>query len=53
MLIKDINRIYEDIQEAKNRSTEFNILREILIPLLDRMPDLNELFEYKKKKSFS
>ena len=38
------------LQEAKNRSTEFNILREILIPLLDRMPDLNELFESKRKK---
>ena len=49
-VVKDINRIYEDIQEAKNRSTEFNILREILIPLLDRMPDLNELFESKRKK---
>ena len=25
-------------------------MREILIPLLDRMPDLNELFESKRKK---
>lgn len=49
-VVKDINRIYKDIQEAKNRRTEFNILHEILNPVLVRMPDLNELFESKRKE---
>lgn len=49
-VVKDINRIYQDIQAAKNRSTEFDILHEILNPLLIRIPDLNELFESKRKE---
>lgn len=48
-VVKDINRIYEDIQEAKNRSTEFNILREILIPLLDGVQ--GERWNFKSTKN--
>lgn len=48
-VVKDIKRIFEDIQAAKDRSIEFNILKEILLPLLARMPALNELFETKKQ----
>ena len=46
-VVKDIKRIYQDIQEAEDRSIELNILREILFPLLVRRPDLSELFELK------
>lgn len=48
-VVKDIKRIFEDIRETKNRSVELNILKEILLPLLIRMPALNQLFETKKQ----
>lgn len=48
-VVKDIKRIFQDIQAAKDRSIELNILKEILMPLLVRMPALNELFETKKQ----
>ena len=48
-VVKDIKRIYQDIQEAEDRSIELNILREILFPLLVRRPDLSELFETKSQ----
>lgn len=47
-VVKDIKQIFEDIQEAKDRRIELNILKEILLPLLVRMPALNELFETKR-----
>lgn len=43
-VMKDIQRIFRDIQEAENRSIECNILKEVLLPLLLRAPDLSELF---------
>lgn len=48
-VVKDIRRIFNDIQMAKDRSIELNILEEILLPMLVRMPVLNELFERKKQ----
>lgn len=39
-----MQRIFRDIQEAENRSIEFDILEEVLLPLLQRTPDLSELF---------
>ena len=48
-VVKDIRRIFDDLQAAKDRSIELNILKEILLPLLIRMPTLNELFETKKQ----
>ena len=44
-VVKDMKRIYEDIQIAKDRSIELNILKEILLPILVRMPVLDKLFE--------
>ena len=49
-VVKDIKRVFEDIQEAKDRSIELNILKEILLPMLVRMPALDELFEAEKQR---
>ena len=46
----DIDELFEYLSYSNEKDYESNILREILIPLLDRMPDLNELFESKRKK---
>lgn len=43
-VVKDMQRIFRDIQEAENRSIELDILKEILLPLLLQIPDLSELF---------
>lgn len=48
-VVKDIKRIFRNIQKAKDRSIELNILKEILMPLLMKMPALNELFETKRQ----
>lgn len=43
-VVKDIQRIFRDIQTAKNRSIECEILKEVLLPMLLREPNLSELF---------
>lgn len=49
-VVKDIELIYKDIFEATDRRIEFNILKEILSPLLFKMPDFNKLFEEKRQE---
>lgn len=51
-VVKDMQRIFRDIQEAKNRSIEFDILKEVLLPLLLQTPNLSELF-YEKVQQIS
>ena len=50
--MKDMQRIFRDIQKAENRSIELDILKEVLLPLLLQIPDLSELF-YAKTQQIS
>ena len=38
-VVKDMQQIFRDIQKAEDRSAEYNILEEILCPLLVRNPE--------------
>lgn len=48
-VVKDMQQIFQDIQKSEDRSIEFNILEEILCPLLVRNPELKEMFEKRKQ----
>lgn len=49
-VVKDIDKIFNDIQSATDRSIEFNILEEILLPLLMRDVKLNYKFKSSREK---
>lgn len=44
-VVKDINQIYQYVKQADNREIEFGILREILYPMLIRMPEVLQRYD--------
>ena len=49
-VVKNIHQIYQDIQQAKDRETEFGILKEVLYPMLVRLPQILKLFDEESNK---
>lgn len=49
-VVKDIEKIFNDIHNSVDRTVEFLILREILYPIMIRIPNFKELFDNKIKK---
>lgn len=46
-VVRDIEKIFNDIHNSEDRTVEFSILREILYPMLIRNPNFKELFDSK------
>lgn len=44
-VVKDTVKIFTDLESATNRSVELKILEEILLPMLERRPQLNSKFK--------
>lgn len=44
-VVKDMVKIFTDLESATNRSVELKILEEILLPMLERIPKLNSRFK--------
>lgn len=49
-VVKDIDKIFNDIQSSSDRRIEFDILEEILLPLLMRDIKLNHKFKSSREK---